>query len=327
MIKHWPNKPSVELNNSVAELFFHIRQKLKYNLYNKTTYYLYIDILSNKYKKKLFQIILKELEKLLLDIVELNLQKDQIKKLNYSILCHFIDQISYNFIEIVNQKGIKNYYSSLKYSDSKNSSYNQLIFIENSLLAENLLIYLLFGSSFIDNQIFIFNKSSTPYKHVQVLLENFIIQTSNLIIHNIFNKFFSISQITYFLKKNEICNYAYISTRSIILFINNLNWQNFLLLYIQQPKAIYNDCYQVWLISSKGIITKQIYASRVTELDTFSKTKIFFLFFLEIKDIIVPKIEKSFIIVSKYIIYLLISIFNNIIILLIRIIISYINKS
>nr|QCI06330.1 hypothetical protein [Dictyurus purpurascens] len=326
MIKYWPSKPSIELNNSVVQLFFNTRKKLKYNLYNRTTYYLYIDILSNKYKKKLFNIILKELEKLLLKIIESNLQINQIRKLNYHILYNFIDQISYIFIETIYKKEKKDYFSLLKNWNINNSCYSKLILIEHNLLIENLLIYLLFGSEYIDDQIFIFNKSYTPYKHVQILFENFLIQSSNLIIHNLLNNFFSISEINYFLRKYEVCTNTYISIRSIILFINNLKWQNFISLYIQQPKAIYNAHYEVWLISSKGIIRKNIYTSRTKELNKLSKTKTFFLFFLEIRDIIFPKMEKYFIIISKYIIYLLINIFNNIIILLIRIIISYINN-
>nr|QCI05977.1 hypothetical protein [Delesseria sanguinea] len=72
MIKYWPNKQSVELNNSIVNLFYNIRKKFIYNLSNETEYYLYIDILNSTYKKKLFIIIIQELEKLILDIVELN---------------------------------------------------------------------------------------------------------------------------------------------------------------------------------------------------------------------------------------------------------------
>jgi len=326
MIEYWPNKQSLKLNNSVAELFFNTRNKLKSKTSNQTNDYLYIDILNNQYKQKLFDLVLIELEKLILDFIELNLQKKDINALNYKILSNFTN-IIYNYLfyknEISNKKNIHNINKNLIIKDSY---FNQLIFMEKQLLIEYLLIYLVFGSSYIEDDIFLFSKFFTPYTHVQILFENFIIQISNFIIHNLLNKFFSLSETINFLQKNSLCNYSYISIRSIALFINNLNWQNCINLYINQPKLIYSSRYQVWLISSNGFITKYIYISRLKELNKLSKEKTLFLFFLEIKDVIIPKLENFLIIGTKYILYLLINIFNNIIILSIKIIISYIHN-
>nr|QCI05951.1 hypothetical protein [Delesseria sanguinea] len=188
------------------------------------------------------------------------------------------------------------------------------------------MIYLIFGSSYIDEDIFMFSNYYTPYKHVQILFENFVVQISNLIIYNLCNKFISLPEAIYFLNKHKICSYSYISTRSIALFFNNLNWQNLIYIYINQPKSIYNARYQVWLINSKSIITKYIYSSRLRDLHKISKTKMILLFFLEFKDFLIPKIEKFFNIIIKYIIYMIINLFSNIIILAIRIIIYYIHK-
>jgi len=328
MIKYWPNKQSTNLNYSVAELFFNTRKKLELKIHNKTADYLYIDILNDKYKKVLFSIILVNLEELILDFIELNLQKNDIKRLSHNILYSFINKIYNKFLyesNIKNKLKINTNYQNKKLK-VKFSYFNQKIFTEKQILFEYLLIYLIFGSELIDNDIFLFNKLFTPYNHVQILFENFIIQISNMIIHNLLNQFLSLSKTIKFLHSISICNSSYMSIRSIALFTNNLNWQNFISLYFSQPKYIYSSKYQVWLISTNGIITKYISLSRLNEIDKLSKTKTLFLFFIEIKDIIIPKLEKFFIITTKYIVYLLINIFNNIIILSIRIIISYIYK-
>lgn len=320
MIQYWPNKQSIDLNHSVAKLFAYTSKKLKYNTYNKTNYFFYIDILNYQYKQKLFHIILTELEELILDFIELNIQKKDIEKLSYQILYNLIYKIFNNFLYTII---IKNKYNSFTL---ENSFFNQKIIREQHLLIKYLLIYLTLGSADIENNIFIFNKFFTPYDHVQILFENFIIQISNCIIHNLLNQFFSFSEAIYFLKKNSICNYSYISIRSVVFLINNLNWQNFINLYIYQPQSIYSSRYQVFLVSSNGITSKYIYACRIKELNNLSKKKNILLFFIEIKDLLIPKIEKFFISITKYILYLLINIFNNIIILSIRIIISYIYK-
>nr|YP_009326596.1 hypothetical protein [Membranoptera platyphylla]AMJ16853.1 hypothetical protein [Membranoptera platyphylla] len=327
MIKYWPNKQSIELNNSIVDLFYNIRKKFIYNLSNQTKHYLYIDILNNLYKKKLFIITIEELEKLILDIVELNLNIKNLKRLNYQILCDFINKTSNIFIKNINKQKYNIYIKKQKRRQYiYNNNYYSLLAIEHNLLAENLLIYLLFGSSHIDENVFMFNRFYTPYKHVQILLENFILQISNLIINNLCNKFISLPEAIYFLKKNKLCNHSYISTRSIALFFNNLNWQNLIYLYINQPKSIYNARYQVWLMSSRGIITKYIYSSRLKDFNKISKTKIILLFFLEFKDFLIPKTENFLNIIIKYIIYIIINLFSNIIILAIRIIIYYIHK-
>nr|YP_009295208.1 hypothetical protein BI108_pgp187 [Dasya binghamiae]AOH77220.1 hypothetical protein [Dasya binghamiae] len=322
MIKYWPNKQGIQLNNSVVNLFYDTRKKFIHNLSNNTNYYLCTDLLNNIYKKKLFNIILEELEKLILDIIELNLNKKNLRKLNYQILCDFINKISNNFIsnkETNNNEYLnKNHYTFYNFSN--------LLLKEHKILIENLLIYLIFGSSMINNNIFIFNKYYTPYQHVQILFENFIIQSSNFIMSKLFNKFLSLSELIHFLKKNEICNSSYISTRSIALLLNNLQWQNIIYSYIYFPKLIYSARYQVWLFSSQGIITKYIYLFRLKEGYQLSQIQMILLFFIEFKDICIPKIEKFFIITIKYLIYIIINIISSLIILITRIIISYIYK-
>nr|YP_009392599.1 hypothetical protein [Bostrychia tenella]ARW61161.1 hypothetical protein [Bostrychia tenella] len=311
MIKYWPNKQSIKLNNAVVDLFLDTENKLIYDLSNITNYYLYIDILNNINKNKLFDIILKELKKLILDLVELNLHKQNLKNLKNQILYIFTEKIFINFLYKINKK--YNYK-------------NKLVNIKYDILTENLLIYLIFGSSYIDSNIFIFEPIYTPYKHVQILFENFIIQISNLIMENLFNESIKSSQINILLKSKQICNKSYISSRSIVLLLNNLKWQNFIYCNIYKLKCMYNERQQVWLISSKGIVTKYIYVTRTQEIQKLTKFSIFLLFCLELKDIIIPKLERILVQIGKYLIYFSINLFSNLIIVTMRVIIFYFRK-
>lgn len=327
-MKYWPNKQSLQLNYHVIDLFYNTKIKIKNNLSNQTKSYLYTDIINQTNKKKLFFIILTEFEQLILDLVALNLTSNNIKKLKYKILHDFIYINSKKFILTFSIK-YKNYfqkkfkYKSFFYSKS---SYYKIIDLEDDILIEHLLIYLIFGSSKINDKIFLFNKFYTPYKHVEILFENFIIQVGNCIINDITKHFLSLSDMIYFFKLNSICNSSYISTRSIALFFNNINWQNYIYIYIYLPTLIYNAYYKVWLFESKGIINQYIYTSRLNDLKKLSRIQIVFLFILEIKDILIPKIEKLLIIIFKYITYILINIFSNLFILIIRAILFSIKK-
>ena len=326
MMKYWPIKPSLKLNHCVIDLFYITKIKIKYNLSNQTKNFLYSDIINKSYNKKLLFIILKELENLILDIVELNLTAEKIKQLKYEIFYDFVNTTSTKFISIFEIK----YTNYLKKHFSDNSFFYSLykyyIELENYILIEHLLIYLTLGSYYIDDQIFLFHKFYTPHKHVEILLENFIIQISNYVIYNISKNFKCLSDMIYFFQLSSMCNPSYLSTRSIALFFNSIKWQTFLYKYFYQPKLIYNAYYKVLIFSSKGVISEYIYITRLNNLKKLSHGQILFLFIIEIKDILIPKIEKLFINIFKYITYIIISIFNNFFILIIRAVLFSIQK-
>nr|YP_009398819.1 hypothetical protein [Cliftonaea pectinata]ARW68030.1 hypothetical protein [Cliftonaea pectinata] len=312
MIKYWPNKQSINLNNCVVDLFLNIEKKLYYKLSNKTNYYLQIDILNEKYRNKLFYLILSEFKTLILDLIELNISKQKLLQLNQQIKNHLINKVLKNFILNINSK-------------YKIKSHN-FISVEHDKLSYNLMIYLIFGSSHITKNIFLFEEIYTPFKHVQIIFENFIIELSSIIVNYTINNFMNSPTISKLIQYKEICNKYYISNRSIIFFINNLKLQNLIYQYIYMPKYIYSGHQQIWLISSSGLIKKHIFLSRIEEIKKFNQVKIFFLFWLEIKDIIMPKVEKLLLKIIHYLAYISISFLSNIMIIITRVIIFYLNR-
>nr|ARW68621.1 hypothetical protein [Palisada sp.] len=310
MIKYWPSQQSIKLNNAIVELFLVTEKKLAYNLINNTNYYLYIDILNTQNKYILFKVILEEFKNLLLNLIEININHEHLNYLNSKIFIIFIETASVKFR------------ANSNYKDSNNHN-NIKLELQNSFLIRELITYLVFGSAKIDTNIFSFNPIYTPYLHVQVLFENFIIQSGNLIIKNIIEELGNSASIYTFLKTDNKFNKLYTSNRSIILFLNNLKLQDNIELYIYKTKSLYNEREQVWLISSKGITTKYIHTSNIEKLTTLNQIQTIFLLWLEIKDLMIPKIEKVLIQIGKYIIYFIVNILSNFILLLIRIMIFY----
>lgn len=309
MIKYWPSQQSIKLNNAIVELFLVTERKFHYHLINQTNHYLYIDILNNKNKYILFKTILNEFKNLLLNLVEINIDQQQLDYLNNKIFIIFIKTTS----------------TQLRLNQSK-KNHNKVIEINNSFLIKELITYLIFGSGTINMNIFSFNPIYTPYKHVQILFENFIIQVANTIIKSTIEELSNFSAINSFLRKDNKFNQIYTSNRSIILFLNNLRLQGIIDSYIYKTRSLYNEREQIWLISSSGIITKYIYMSKIEKLKHLNQVQTIFLFWLEIKDITIPRIEKVIIQIGKYIIYFIVNFFSNLVILLIRIIIFYLSK-
>nr|YP_010199312.1 hypothetical protein LK036_pgp195 [Gracilariopsis tenuifrons]UAD89170.1 hypothetical protein [Gracilariopsis tenuifrons] len=315
MLKYWPCKQGMYLNHEVAHLFAYVKQKFNRNLSNQTNDSLYIDILNNSVKNKLFSIVLVELEILILDLIELNLSIKTIKRLNCKILYDLIQKSVAHFLV---EFHIHNYPIIL--IKGQKYSYLKIILIEYKWLLESLLIYLIFGSMYIDNNIFAFDSQHTPIKHVAILLENLVIQVSNLVTFMILENLKSLSNIVIFLKSNKLCNVSFISIRSLAVFRNSLICQNWIYLYLIQPKYIYSSRYKVWLISSKGLVTKKIYIHRLHDFIKLSRSKLILVALIELQDLIIPQLEKFLLIFIKLILYIFINVLGNGIVVFIRII-------
>lgn len=316
-LNYWPNKKGIQLNQEVANLLLITKKKVALNVHKFTEYYLYTDILDQTTRKKLFLNVLNQLENLILDIIEIDLDLESLKLLNYKIICDLVKKSSINFLDTMFLDD-----NIVKIIKSNTASYSKIITYEHKLLLENLLIYLIFGSDQINDFIYAFNNKQTPKQHIYIILDNFIIQISNIVIQLIFHNINSLPRIVAFVVENKICNALYISKRSVAIFINNLLWQNFLYLHIQQPKDIYSNRYRVWFIYNKGLYAKYIYVSRLNNTLQLSYIQKILIYIIEIQDIIIPKLEKKLLALYKIILYVLINILGNTTIFIIRTLVS-----
>nr|QCI05156.1 hypothetical protein [Centroceras clavulatum] len=224
MIQYWPYEQSEDLNNEVASLFELTKKKLYNNLSNNSNEYLYLDVLDNNNKYNLLHITLEELENTLLEIIDFNLTPNELKQLNYQILCNLIQKIRNKFLQ-QNQK-VTNLF--IVYNIN---TIQPIIAFDHNILLGNLIIYLVFGSSYINYKKFIFDNDYTPKSHISILLENFIIQTANIIIKQLFLNIHSLSKLRLFLDKYQLCDTNYISIRSLAYLKNNLLYQEIISKY------------------------------------------------------------------------------------------------
>lgn len=310
-IKYWPNQPSINLNNAVVEIFIETEKKLLSTIHNESNKYLYIDILNNFTKSELLSIILYELKELILDIIEINLKPQTIIAIKTKISKILIRRTLKKFL--------------LKFSDTALILDLDTKYKDNHL-TEYLLTYLIFGASNIQENIFLFDPPYTPYNHVKILLENFIIEISNVITKKLIYTLNYSHNINILLSKQKFCNKMYSSQRSITLFLNNLKIQNTIESSINDIKSLYNEKRKVWTINSNRIKIKYIHLSNQKTIKKLNQIQVFFVLFLEIKDLMIPKTEKFIIQIIKYLLYCSINFFSNLFLILIRIITIYLNK-
>lgn len=293
-MQYWPNQQGIELNMQVSKLFQKLYLKFNYNLYNKTDSILSIDIVNVQTKKEIFKIILLELEILVLDIIELDLNLYDLHQLNQKILIDLINKsmANFSFSRISSQ--------DLSYSGELESlKVEGKLLSEHKLLLQNLLTYLIFGSQKSDTKSLIFVNAKTPIKHIEILLDNLVVQLADTIFLEIIKSKQSLSHLFAFLMSQKICNDRYLSTRSIATFRNNLLWSHSINFYIEQPKMIYNNRYQVWLFSKTGLQAQYIYTNREQDLKYLCTTQIIVITLLELQDFIIPKIKNLIFFIGK----------------------------
>nr|YP_009313828.1 Hypothetical protein ycf55 [Hommersandiophycus borowitzkae]SCW22082.1 Hypothetical protein ycf55 [Hommersandiophycus borowitzkae] len=299
MITYWPKQPGTYLNKHVSSLFKKIYIKLNYNLYNKTSQVLSIDIVSSHVKQELFKVILLELEILILDITELDITNEDLEILNQRILIDLINKSLLNFQQILTIE-----IPSSSIDELSNSIMYKRIILEHKVLLHNLLIYLIFGASGDKTTTYIFPYNKIPIQHVEILLDNLVIQVANIVFYCCIDEDKSIIELFQFLKTSKICRNTYISARSIATFKNNLLWNNYVWYYLHQPRVIYNNRYQVWIFSTKGLHCQYIYACREKELQVLVGVQVLVIVLLELQDFVLPKIQSIFFWVGRVWIYL-----------------------
>nr|YP_009313420.1 Hypothetical protein ycf55 [Galaxaura rugosa]SCW21674.1 Hypothetical protein ycf55 [Galaxaura rugosa] len=308
MIRYWPDKQGIDLNIQISNLFKKIYLKLNFNLYNTTSHLLSIDIVNSYFKKELFQIILLELEILILDVIELDININDIYALNQKILIDLISKSLISCQQIFKIQVTEFYNVNNKFSSIISS---RRIRLEHRLLLQNLLVYLVFGSSADTTNLYLFPDSRIPSKHVEILLDNVVIQLGDIIFYELMACNKSTLQLFDFLKGHNICRTTYISARSIATFKNNLLWYNYITYYFKQPRVIYNNRYQVWIFSSKGLNSQYIYASREQDIKLLSHLQFIIIVLLELQDFVTPKLQNILILLSKVCVYIIRYLISN----------------
>lgn len=292
IMKYWPNKQSIELNMEVADLFVKTYHKFSFNLSNLTNIRVPIDLVNEYTKRQLFVSVLIELEILVLDLVELDLSVINIMMLNVKIL--------YDLIYKSMQSFLFRSQCVLKYDCINcNSLYMKFLFIEQRLLLDSLLKYLIFGSSAINENLYPFNNLKTPAKYVALLLDNVVVQISNAIVFCLLYSIKSLPETVDFFVSNNFCNSSYVSIRSIALFKNVLLSNVFMNWYFYYPQNIYSGKHRIWIICSLGLTSKYILVYRLYDSFKLEKLQLLILFCLELQDFLVPKMRNFVVILGK----------------------------
>ena len=302
-INYWPEKQSIKLNLAVANLFIQTYQNLSYTINNKTGSILAIDLFDPHIQQYLLAEILIELEILILDITEANISINYFHKLKKQIIDDLLERIKYKFF-IKFTKISKKYLIANQYEYIKISK-------DTKLIISILLTYLIYGSSYLNTQFFLFFNLKTPNYHVKLLFEHIIIDIGNTITLQIIQYQPSIYKLHDFLIYNRLVHIKYSSLRTLTNFQNSLSSNNYLYTQIKYPTQIYNCVCQIYLLEKGTIFNKKIYIYRNNQYNRISNLQVIVIILLEIQDFILPKINYLITLLGKFVIFIIYDIIHK----------------
>ncbi|MBW4645984.1 MAG: DUF3685 domain-containing protein [Goleter apudmare HA4340-LM2] len=283
-----------------SALFTDCVTKLQFPLENVTDTSLEIDILREGKKRELLYLILQKVSQQLDELRELRIQKQQLYDLKNSILRDLWEETITSFF---------GKFSLLQFGDRQiqmvnfllqNSQVVQTEILNKIPLVIELFSYLLFQNDLeVDNTSYQVGSSEAKSQALKIL-ENLLIQVGNGVMQPLLNNLADLE-----IMKQNLYDRKLISTREIERFRNNLSWRYRLQYYVNEPTAIFESRYELFVIAPRGIAKTSIYAPRSQELAQLSRIPLIVTLLLEFRDAIAPRLQSLLSIVGSGIVFML----------------------
>jgi DNA-binding NarL/FixJ family response regulator len=192
------------------------------------------------------------------------------------------------------------------------------VIVQTSILDKIPLVVELLSQQLFETPLLIDNVSysaRTPEALVQseMLLQNLVIQVANAVIQPLLNEFADIETI----KQNFYAQHL-ISSREMARFRNNLSWKYRLFQWIEEPKAIFESRYPLFVLSDAGIKQTSIYAPRRQELEQLQGIPLAVTLAFETRDAISPRLRSTVAWAGKGVVYVLTQVIGRSIGLVVR---------
>jgi DNA-binding NarL/FixJ family response regulator len=296
--------PSAITSNSfqqtVQPLFDRLATKLQSGLENLTATSLEVDILRLEKKQELFYLILKQFEGMLDELRFSQVTIDQLAAKQSLILQDLWASVTTDFFGRYHTLSVEDRHVEIipiLLQDAKIIQSEILSKIPQSI---DLLNYLLFKTPLtIDNTSGTFG-SIIAEERASILLENLTIQMANAVMQPLLNHFGNLESM-----KSGFYDRRLLSNREIERFRNDLSWRYRIDRYLNEPQAIFESQYRLFVFTDYGIKQISIYAPRPAELESLAGIPLAVTLTLEVRDALTPRLKSATTFIGSGIVYLL----------------------
>ncbi|MDZ8052066.1 MAG: DUF3685 domain-containing protein [Aulosira sp. ZfuVER01] len=283
-----------------SNLFAACISKLQLPLENVTDIPLEIDILCEDKKRELLYLILQKLAQQLDELRVAKISLNQLDDLKNTILYDLWQVTTTDFFGKFSRLQVGDRQIEIVRLLLQSYQVVQIEILNKIPLTIELFAHLLFQTDLqVDNTSYPAG-SSEAQSQALIILENLLIQVANGVVQPLLNSLADLEAI-----KQSYYDRRLISTREIERFRNNLSWKYRLNNYINEPKAIFESRYELFVLAPRGIAKTSIYAPRAQELAKLSNIPLVVTLVLEFRDAIAPRIQSLLSIFGSGIVFIL----------------------
>ncbi|MEH2106594.1 DUF3685 domain-containing protein [Nostoc sp.] len=281
-------------------LFASCVNKLQFPLRNVTDVPLEIDIFREDKKRELLYLILQKLAQQLDEVRASQIEINQLFEVKNTLICDLWQAAITDFFGKFSRIQINNQNIKIVNLLLQSAEIVQTDILNKIPLVCELYSYLLFQTELkIDNTSYPV-VSAEAKSQALMILENLLIQLANGVVQPLLNSLADVEEI-----KQNFYGRQLISTREIERFRNDLSWKYRLRSYINEPKAVFESRYELFVIAPRGIANTSVYAPRNQELVKLSNIPLVVTLLLEFSDAIAPRLKSLLAFVGSGIVFIL----------------------
>ncbi|MEH2354211.1 DUF3685 domain-containing protein [Nostoc sp.] len=283
-----------------SALFTSCVTKLQFPLINVTDIPLEIDIFREDKKRELLYLILQKLAEQLDELRASQIEINQLYELKNTLVRDLWQVAIIDFFGKFSRIKVANRNIEIVKLLLGNTEVVQREILQKIPLFCELYSYLLFQTELnIDNSSYPV-VSAEAKSQALMLLENLLIQVANGVVQPLLNYLADVEEI-----KQNFYGRQLISTREIERFRNDLSWKYRLKNYINEPKAVFESRYELFVIAPRGIANTSVYAPRNQELVKLSNIPLVVTLLLEFSDAIAPRLKSLLAVFGSGIVFIL----------------------
>ncbi|MEH2208890.1 MAG: DUF3685 domain-containing protein [Nostoc sp.] len=283
-----------------SALFTSCVTKLQFPLINVTDIPLEIDIFREDKKRELLYLILQKLAEQLDELRTSQIEINQLHELRNTLVYDLWQAAVTDFFGKFSRLKIVNKNIKIVNLLLQDTEVVQREILNKIPLVCEFYSYLLFQTELnIDNTSYPV-VSAEAKSQVLMILENLLIQVANGVVQPLLNYLADVEEI-----KQNFYGRQLISTREIERFRNDLSWKYRLKNYINEPKAVFESRYELFVIAPRGIANTSVYAPRNQELVKLSNIPLVVTLLLEFSDAIAPRLKSLLAVFGSGIVFIL----------------------
>ncbi|MEH2044029.1 DUF3685 domain-containing protein [Nostoc sp.] len=283
-----------------SALFTSCITKLQFPLRNVTDIPLEIDIFREEKKRELLYLILQKLATQLDELRTSQIEMNQVYELKNTLIRDLWQAAITDFFGKFTRIKIVNLNIEIVNLLLQNTEVVQRDILNRIPLVCELYSYFLFQTELNIDNISYPVVTAEAKSQALMILENLLIQVANGVVQPLLNYLADVEEI-----KQKFYGRQLISTREIERFRNDLSWKYRLKNYINEPKAVFESRYELFVIAPRGIANTSVYAPRNQELVKLSNIPLVVTLLLEFSDAIAPRLKSLLAVFGSGIVFIL----------------------